>query len=81
MRQAEYNRYRELCSNIERALADAYPDEVPAVYQFAVNPATYEVRVVERYIDTPEGWIYESIVDAEMTTIEECAKQYFDFRR
>ena len=81
MRQSEYNRFRELCSNIERALADAYPDETPAVYEFAVNPATYEVKVIDGYLETPEGWIYESIVDAESTTIEECANQYFDFRQ
>lgn len=80
MRQAEYNRYRELCSNIETALADAYPDETPVEYEFAVNPSTFEVKVVDSYLDTPEGWIYECIVDAEYSTIQDCASQYFDFR-
>ena len=81
MKQSEYNRFRELCSNIETALADAYPDETPAVYEFAVNPDTYEVKVIDGFDETPDGWMYESIVDAEYPTIEECAKQYFDFRQ
>ena len=80
MRQAEYNKYRELCLNIEQALSDAYPEDSPVEYEFAVNPATYEVMVVFDYLDTPEGWIYESITDAEWDTICRCAEQYFDFR-
>ena len=80
MKQSEYNSYKELCDNIFNALADAYEDEPGNPYEFAVNPATFEVQVVGSYLVTPEGWIYESIVDAEWETIEECAKQYFDFR-
>ena len=80
MRQSEYNRFRELCDNIQVALANEYEDEIPAVYEFAVNPKTFEVKVINGLKETPKGWIYESIVDAEWETIEECAKQYFDFR-
>jgi len=81
MKQSEYNRFKELCDNIYNALAEAYEDDIPEVYEFAVNPATYEVKVIDGYLDTPEGWIYESIVDAEPETIEACAEQYFDFRQ
>ncbi len=80
MKQSEYDRYRELCNNISEALAEAYEDDVPVVYEFAVNPVSFEVKVIDGYEDTPEDWIYECIVDAEWDTIERCAQQYFDFR-
>lgn len=81
MRQSEYNRYKELCSNIEKALADAWPDDTPPYYEFAVKPSTLEVKVVESEAEVEDDWVYECIVDAEWSTIEECAQQYFDFRR
>ena len=80
MTQREYDNHRLLCNNICDALADAYQDETPVEYQFAVNPKTYEVKVVESLAGVPAGWIYESIVDAEWSTICDCADQYFDFR-
>ena len=80
MKQREWNDYRMLCNNIAEALSDAYEDDVPVLYEFAVDPASFDVKVINGYEETPEGWIYESIVDAEWPTIEECAKQYFDFR-
>ena len=81
MKQSEYNRYKELCDNIFNALADAYEDDPGEPYELAVNPDTYEVQVVGSYLEVPEGWIYESIPDAEWETIQNCADQYFDPRQ
>ena len=81
MKKVDWNRYNELCENIANALADFYDEEVPVIYEFAVNPKTFEVKVIEQLSETPDGWIYESIVDAEWSTIQDCAAQYFDFRR
>ena len=79
MRQSVYNKYLELCNNIFNALADAC-EEPEDPYQFAVNPKTYEVVAVGSLAEVPEGWMYESITDAEWETIQDCAQQYFDFR-
>lgn len=81
MKQKDWNDYKELCDNIYEALSDAYPDDSPAYYEFAVRPSTLEVKVVESESEVEDDWVYECIVDAEWETIEECAKQYFDFRR
>lgn len=80
MKQSEYNRYKELCENIANVIEDGY-DWTHDVYTVAVNPATYEVVPVDEDLEVPDGWIYEVLLDAEMSTIEECAQQYFDFRR
>lgn len=80
MNQSEYNRYKELCENIAKVIEDGY-DWTHDVYTVAVNPATYEVVPVDEDLEVPDGWIYEVLLDAEMSTIEECAQQYFDFRR
>lgn len=80
MKQSEYNRYKELCENIAKVIEDGY-DWTHDVYTVAVNPATYEVVPVDEDLEVPDGWIYEVLLDAEMSTIEECAQQYFDFRR
>lgn len=80
MKQSEYNRYKELCENIAKVIEDGY-DWTHDVYTVAVNPATYEVVPVDEDLEVPDGWMYEVLLDAEMSTIEECAQQYFDFRR
>ena len=80
MKQSEYNRYKELCESIAKVIEDGY-DWTHDVYTVAVNPATYEVVPVDEDLEVPDGWMYEVLLDAEMSTIEECAQQYFDFRR
>lgn len=80
MKQSEYNRYKELCENIAKVIEDGY-DWTHDVYTVAVNPATYELVPVDEESQAPDGWIYEVLLDSEYSTIEECAKQYFDFRR
>ncbi|MBR0291105.1 MAG: hypothetical protein IJQ79_03130 [Bacteroidales bacterium] len=81
MRQQQLNRYRELCNTICEVLTDTYEDDGRESYPFAVNPATFEVVAVGSEAATPDGWIFESIPNLEWTSIEECAQQYFDFRR
>ncbi len=80
MKQSEYNRYKELCDNIAKVIEDGYDWEHDA-YTVAVNPATYEVIPVNDESDVPDGWILEVLLDTDQSSIEECAKQYFDFRQ
>lgn len=81
MKQSVLHRYQEFCETILEVLSDTYEDENLESYPFAVNPDTLEVVPVGDEAATPEGWIFENIPDLEWTTIQDCATQYFDFRR
>ena len=72
---------RRLAQAIYDALTEAYPDETPALYEFAVHPKTHEVKVINGYSELPDGWFYEAATDAEWDTIWEIATSYFDVRR
>ena len=85
MKASEYNKMQYLCSSIYEAIDEYYQDfdssDLPVEYQFAVNPDTFEVKVIQSLDETPEGWVYESVTDLEYDTIEDCAQNYFDLRR
>lgn len=79
------NKRTLLALAILTAITEFYKDkeELPDVYELAINPDTLEAFVIDGeevngWWDLPPGFTYDSIVDLEPTTIDACASCYFE---